>query len=73
MIQAEKALGDWKHISEEEKQGVTEAIQAARDAMNNESATAEQLAEATDKLQKLVMDAGKKDYEAAAAASQSSV
>jgi len=72
VIQAEKALGDWKHIAEEEKQGVKEAIQNCRDAMNNESSTPEAMAEATDKLQKLVMDAGKKDYEAAAAANQGS-
>ena len=72
VIQAEKALGDWKHLSEEEKNVVKEAVAACRDVMSNESSTTEQYQEATDKLQKEVMEAGKKDYEAAAAANASS-
>eukprot|EP01059_Diplonema_ambulator_P004302 TRINITY_DN13_c0_g3_i2.p1 TRINITY_DN13_c0_g3~~TRINITY_DN13_c0_g3_i2.p1 ORF type:complete len:649 (+),score=340.18 TRINITY_DN13_c0_g3_i2:2220-4166(+) len=72
VIQAEKALGDWKHVSEAEKQGVKEAVQEARDLMGNDSASSEQLQAATDKLQKLVMECGKKDYEAAAAANAGS-
>ena len=71
VIQAEKALEDWKHLSEEEKQAVKEAVQECRDAMANESSTKDQLQEATDKLQKAVMEAGKKDYESAAAANSS--
>ncbi|KAJ9468947.1 hypothetical protein DIPPA_35588 [Diplonema papillatum] len=72
VIQADKAVQDWKHISEEEKQAVKDQIQATRDVMNDENATAEQLQEQSDKLQKLVMEAGKKDYEAAAAANAGS-
>eukprot|EP01064_Diplonema_japonicum_P011884 TRINITY_DN1933_c0_g2_i1.p1 TRINITY_DN1933_c0_g2~~TRINITY_DN1933_c0_g2_i1.p1 ORF type:complete len:654 (+),score=288.13 TRINITY_DN1933_c0_g2_i1:64-2025(+) len=72
VVQAEKALEDWKHVSEAEKQEVKEAVQEARDLLNNESSSAEQLQEATDKVQKLVMECGKKDYEAAAAANAGS-
>ena len=71
VIQAEKAITEWKHISGE-KQQVTEAIQQTKDAIANKNSTPEQLQEANDKLQKLVMDCGKKDYEAAAAANASS-
>merc|ERR1719487_2302519 len=56
VLQAEKQLGEWKHVSEEEKQGVREAVQNCRDVMNNDASGAEALQEATDKLQKLVME-----------------
>jgi len=68
VIQAEKAVGDWKHVSEEEKQKVREAIQELRGAMDIDSTEGSRLQELTDNLQKLVMECGKKDYEAAAAA-----
>merc|ERR1719223_1929459 len=68
VIQAEKAVGEWKHVSEEEKQKVTEAIQELRGAMDLDGTEGSRLQELTDNLQKLVMECGKKDYEAAAAA-----
>merc|ERR1719324_1821236 len=68
VIQAEKAVGEWKHVSEEEKQKVREAIQELRGAMDLDGTEGSRLQELTDNLQKLVMECGKKDYEAAAAA-----
>merc|ERR1711988_1820114 len=50
VIQAEKAVGEWKHVSEEEKQKVREAIQELRGAMDLDGTEGSRLQELTDNL-----------------------
>jgi len=65
---AEKQLGDWKHVSDAEKQNVRTLLQELRASMDNPNTTKDDLVAATDKLQKAVMECGRTEYQQAAAA-----
>jgi len=65
---AEKQLTDWKHVSDAEKANVRTLLQELRTAMENPNTTKDDLAGATDKLQKAVMECGRTEYQQAAAA-----
>lgn len=65
---AERQLGEWKHVSDAEKQNVRTLLQELRRAMENPNTTKDDLAGATDKLQKAVMECGRTEYQQAAAA-----
>jgi molecular chaperone DnaK len=65
---AEKQLTDWKHVSDAEKANVRTLLEELRKAMENPNTTKDDLAAATDKLQKAVMECGRTEYQQAAAA-----
>jgi molecular chaperone DnaK len=65
---AEKQLGEWKYVSDAEKQNVRTLLGELRSAMENPNITKDDLAAATDKLQKAVMECGRTEYQQAAAA-----
>jgi len=65
---AEKQLTDWKHVSDAEKANVRTLLEELRKAMENPNTTKDDLASATDKLQKAVMECGRTEYQQAAAA-----
>ena len=67
---AEKQLGEWKHVSDAEKQNVRTLLQELRSAMDNPNSVKDDIAGATDKLQKAVMECGRTEYQQAAAANQ---
>lgn len=65
---AEKQLSEWKHVSDAEKENVKTLTNELRSAMENPNTGKEDLAAATDKLQKAVMECGRTEYQQAAAA-----
>ena len=67
---AEKQLSEWKYVGDAEKANVKTLLQELRAAMDNPNATKDDLASATDKLQKAVMECGRTEYQQAAAANQ---
>jgi molecular chaperone DnaK len=69
---AEKQLSDWKYVSDAEKANVRTLLQELRKAMENPNTTKDDLAGATDKLQKAVMECGRTEYQQAAAANNNS-
>jgi|Transcript_25105 molecular chaperone DnaK len=69
---AEKQLTDWKYVSDAEKANVRTLLQELRTAMENPNTTKDDLAGATDKLQKAVMECGRTEYQQAAAANSNS-
>merc|ERR1719460_1957541 len=68
---AEKQLSEWKHVSDAEKENVKTLLNELRAAMENPNIGKEDLAAATDKLQKAVMECGRTEYQQAAASSNS--
>jgi len=71
VVQAERQLNEWKHVSQGEKDNVKKLLDELKTSMENPNTTKEDLAAATDKLQKAVMECGRTEYQAAAAANQS--
>ena len=69
---AEKQLGEWKYVSDAEKANVRELIAALKKELENPNSSKDDLAGATDKLQKAVMECGRTEYQQAAAQNQSS-
>lgn len=67
---AEKQLGEWKHVSDAEKENVKTLLQELRTVMEGPNSTKDDIAGATDKLQKAVMECGRTEYQQAAAANQ---
>jgi len=67
---AEKQLSDWKYVSDAEKANVKTLLTELRTKMDNPNATKDDIAGATDKLQKAVMECGRTEYQQAAAANQ---
>jgi len=68
---AERQLGEWKHVTDAEKENVRTLLNELRTAMDNPNTTKEDLTAATDKLQKAVMECGRTEYQQAAAQNQS--
>jgi molecular chaperone DnaK len=68
---AEKSLGDWKYVSDAEKENVRKLISELRSTMDNANASKDELHGATDKLQKAVMECGRTEYQQAAAQNSS--
>jgi molecular chaperone DnaK len=69
---AEKQLTEWKYVSDAEKTNVRTLLAELRKAMENPNVTKDDLAGATDKLQKAVMECGRTEYQQAAAANSNS-
>ena len=67
---AEKQLGDWKYVSDAEKANVRELLANLKKEMENPNTSKDDLAAATDKLQKAVMECGRTEYQQAAAQNQ---
>ena len=67
---AEKQLGEWKHVSDAEKENVKTLLGELRSVMENPNATKDDVSGATDKLQKAVMECGRTEYQQAAASNQ---
>jgi len=67
---AERQLGEWKHVSDAEKENVKTLVGELRSTMENPNSTKEDIAGATDKLQKAVMECGRTEYQQAAASNQ---
>jgi len=67
---AEKQLGEWKHVSDAEKENVKTLVGELRTALENPNSTKDDLSGATDKLQKAVMECGRTEYQQAAAQNQ---
>jgi molecular chaperone DnaK len=68
---AEKQLSDWKYVGDAEKANVKTLLQELRSKMDNPNSTKDDVAGATDKLQKAVMECGRTEYQQAAAANSS--
>eukprot|EP00760_Papus_ankaliazontas_P001419 PhM_4_TR10470/c1_g3_i4/m.69423/K04043/dnaK, HSPA9; molecular chaperone DnaK len=68
---AERQLGEWKHVSDAEKENVRKLVSELRSTMDNSNASKDELQGATDKLQKAVMECGRTEYQQAAAANNS--
>jgi molecular chaperone DnaK len=68
---AEKQLGDWKYVSDAEKTNVKELLGNLKSLIENPNTSKDDLAAATDKLQKAVMECGRTEYQQAAAQNQS--
>ena len=64
---AERQLNEWKHVSDAEKENVKTLLNDLRSQMENPNTSKEDLAGATDKLQKAVMECGRTEYQQAAA------
>ena len=69
---AEKQLGEWKYVSDAEKENVRTLVAELRKVMENPNASKDDLSAATDKLQKAVMECGRTEYQQAAAANSGS-
>ena len=69
---AEKQLTDWKYVSDAEKENVKTLLNELRTTMENPNSTKDDIAGATDKLQKAVMECGRTEYQQAAAANSGS-
>ena len=69
--QAEKQLTEWKYVSDAEKTNVRNLLNELRSSMENPNTTKDDIAAATDKLQKAVMECGRTEYQQAAAANNS--
>ena len=69
---ADKQLSDWKYVTDAEKTNVRTLLQELRSALENPNITKDDLAAATDKLQKAVMECGRTEYQQAAAANSNS-
>jgi len=67
---AEKQLTDWKYVSDAEKVNVKTLLTELRTKLDNPNSTKDDVAQATDKLQKAVMECGRTEYQQAAAANQ---
>ncbi|CAM40390.1 putative heat shock 70-related protein 1,mitochondrial precursor [Leishmania braziliensis MHOM/BR/75/M2904] len=65
---AERQLGEWKYVSDAEKENVKTHVAELRKAMENPNVAKDDLVAATDKLQKAVMECGRTEYQQAAAA-----
>ncbi|KAG5498008.1 hypothetical protein GH5_02805 [Leishmania sp. Ghana 2012 LV757] len=65
---AETQLGEWKYVSDAEKENVKALVVELRKAMENPNVAKDDLTAATDKLQKAVMECGRTEYQQAAAA-----
>eukprot|EP00742_Colponemidia_sp_Colp-10_P006533 GILJ01007002.1.p1 GENE.GILJ01007002.1~~GILJ01007002.1.p1 ORF type:complete len:218 (-),score=72.17 GILJ01007002.1:150-713(-) len=65
---ADKQLTEWKYVTDAEKENVKTLLQELRTAMENPNSTKDDIASATDKLQKAVMECGRTEYQQAAAA-----
>ena len=64
---AERQLGDWKYVSDAEKENVRKLVSELRTCMDNANSGKDELQAATDKLQKAVMECGRTEYQQAAA------
>ena len=64
---AEKQLSEWKYVSDTEKANVKTLLTELRTKMDNPNSTKDDIAGATDKLQKAVMECGRTEYQQAAA------
>eukprot|EP00796_Vickermania_ingenoplastis_P005978 gene5979-4287_t len=69
---AEKQLGEWKHVTDAEKENVRTLVAELRKVMENPNVSKDELSGATDKLQKAVMECGRTEYQQAAAANSGS-
>ncbi|KAH8613691.1 putative Hsp70 protein MreB Mbl protein [Trypanosoma vivax] len=69
---ADRQLTEWKYVTDAEKENVRTLLAELRKAMENPNVTKEELSEATDKLQKAVMECGRTEYQQAAAANSGS-
>ena len=67
---AEKQLSEWKYVGDAEKANVKQLLTELRTAMDNPNSSKDDVASATDKLQKAVMECGRTEYQQAAAANQ---
>ena len=67
---AERQLGEWKHVSDAEKENVKTLLGELRSTMENPNSTKDDISGATDKLQKAVMECGRTEYQQAAAQNQ---
>ena len=74
---AEKALSDWKHVPQEQKDALKKVVDEARKLVaksngddGNGSVTTEMLKEVHDKLHTAVMEGGKTEYQAQAASNK---
>ncbi|KAL7696684.1 heat shock protein 70-related protein [Lotmaria passim] len=68
LMTAEKQLGEWKYVSDAEKENVRTLVAELHKVMENPNASKDDLSAATDKLQKAVMECGRTEYQQAAAA-----
>uniref|UniRef100_A0A7S4P5F9 Uncharacterized protein n=1 Tax=Paramoeba aestuarina TaxID=180227 RepID=A0A7S4P5F9_9EUKA len=64
---AERQLGEWKHVTDAEKENVRKLVSELRAVMDNSNSTKDEMQGATDKLQKAVMECGRTEYQQAAA------
>jgi len=69
---AEKQLGEWKHVSDAEKENVRTLLQELQSTLGSPNSSKDDIVGATDKLQKAVMECGRTEYQQAAAANQGS-
>ena len=69
---AENQLTDWKYANDAEKANIRTLLQELRTAMENRNATKDNLAGATDRLQKAIMECGLTEYQQTAAANSNS-
>jgi len=67
---AEKQLSEWKYVSDAEKSNVKTLVTELRTTMDNPNSSKDDIATATDKLQKAVMECGRTEYQQAAANNQ---
>ena len=70
VVQAERQLNEWKHVSDSEKANVKTLLEEVKTLMENPNTSKEDLSAGTEKLQKAVMECGRTEYQAAAAANQ---
>jgi len=68
---AERQLGEWKHVSDAEKENVKTLVNELRTVLENPNSTKDDISGATDKLQKAVMECGRTEYQQAAAQNNS--
>ena len=63
---AERQLGEWKYVTDAEKENVRKLVAELRTCMENANTEKDDLQAATDKLQKAVMECGRTEYQQAA-------
>ena len=68
---AEENIGKWKHVSENDKNSVKTLVGEMKKVLENPNSTKDDLTAAGEALNKAVMECGKTEYQAAAAANKS--
>eukprot|EP00758_Cryptobia_borreli_P004920 Tbor_TRINITY_DN4657_c0_g1::TRINITY_DN4657_c0_g1_i1::g.14810::m.14810/K04043/dnaK, HSPA9; molecular chaperone DnaK len=67
---AESSLTSWKHVSDVDKQKAKELIAVLRKTIANGSSTNDEIKQASDKLHAAIMEGGRTEYQANAAANK---